>query len=213
MAHLTTLPTEFRQRPFTVAEAIAAGVPVHHTFAPGLDRPFHGVRVDARWPWDRRRRCQALHARLKPEHFFSHSTAAQLHGLPLPARLHRETRLHVSAWAPVRPPRIVGVIGHSANRERVSVVELSGLRVVGASLAWCQLAPILTLDELIAAGDRLLGRPRALATRAEIAEAVAAFGQAPGCRRLRTALKLIRERVESPRETSLRLATGPFGPA
>ena len=46
---------------------------------------------------------------------------------------------------------------------------------------------ILTLDELVVAGDRLLGRPRPLATRGEIAETMRAYGQSPGCRRLRAA--------------------------
>ncbi len=78
--------------------------------------------------------------------------------------------------------------------------------MVSAALAWCQVSATLTLDELVAAGDRLLGRPRPISTWAEIADAVDRYGQSPGCRKLRAALSLIRERVESPRETALRLA-------
>ena len=175
-------------------------------FALDLARPFHGVRVDARWAASFGSRCEAMAARMKPEHFVSHATAARLHGLPLPVRLERELDVHVSSFAPVRPPRVVGVVGHSANPARVAIVEADGLRAVSPSLAWCQLSATLTLDELIVAGDRLLGRPRPIATPLEIAEAVRAFGQSPGCRRLRAAVALIRERVESPRETLLRLA-------
>ena len=206
MTRRCPLPSDLTHRPFTVSEAIAAGVPAHRMFSHDLARPFHGVRVDARWPDDYLSRCEALSARLKPEHFFSHMTAARLHGFPLPVRLQRERELHVSSFAPVRPPRVTGVVGHSANRARTAVVEVNGLRAVSVSLAWCQLAPVLTLDELIVAGDRLLGRPRALTSRSEITGAVRAYGQAHGSRRLRAAASLIRERVESPRESWLRLA-------
>ena len=161
MPSRSPLPSALRNRPFTVAQATEAGVPAHRMFASDLARPFHGVRVDARLPENFRGRCEALSARLKPEQFFSHTTAARLHGLPLPFRLEREGEIHVSSFAPVRPPRVVGVIGHSARRDRVEVVEANGLRVVSASVAWCQLSGVLTLDELIVAGDRLLGRPRA----------------------------------------------------
>ena len=206
MTRRSPLPSALRTRPFTVAEAIGAGIAPSRLFGTDLSRPFHGVRVDSRFPEDLGSRCAALAVRLRPEHFFSHTTAARLHGLPLPLQLQRAVELHVSSFAPVRPPRVGGVVGHAANRARATIVEWNGLRVVSAALAWCQLSPELTLDQLILAGDRLLGRPQPIATRREIAEAMEAYGQSPGCRKLRTAVSLIRERVESPRETMLRLA-------
>ncbi|NEN06971.1 hypothetical protein G3T36_13990 [Diaminobutyricibacter tongyongensis] len=150
-------------------------------------------------------RCSALALVLKPDHFFSHVTAARLHGLPLPRRLEQDTTIHVSSFAPTRAPRRAGVVGHRAERSRVKVGRIAQLPLALPAYAWCQLASILSLDELIAAGDRLAGMSRPLATSSEIEEAVIAFGQGHGSKRLADAFNLIRPNVASPMETALRL--------
>jgi len=71
---------------------------------------------------------------------------------------------------------------------------------------WCELATMLTLDELIQAGDRMLSdKPVRLATYEQLVAAVKRRNTRPGARKLREALSLIRPRVWSPKETEVRL--------
>ena len=71
--------------------------------------------------------------------------------------------------------------------------------------AWCQLASVLELNDLVAAGDHLLRAELGLATAVEIAARVVQYAGERGALRLRAAEALIRPRVESRRETFLRL--------
>jgi hypothetical protein len=97
-----------------------------------------------------------------------------------------------------------GVIGHTSQRE-IPLVMLGGVRVSAAADTWCRLAPLMSLDELIEAGERLLGRPRPLSTQSDISEAIHNYGSRRGARLLTEASTFLRERVESPRETRTRL--------
>jgi len=141
---------------------------------------------------------------MPPGAFFSHATAALLFGMPLPAHLETDPRIHVTVVSPERALRARGVIGHRAeNLKRVCV--LAGMPVLEPIATWCQLAAVLQRDDLIAAGDHLLRGDRALATGADIAAGVTQNSGQRGARRLREAAALIRPRVESRRETMLRL--------
>jgi hypothetical protein len=71
---------------------------------------------------------------------------------------------------------------------------------------WCWLSASLSLDDLIAAGDRLLGLPRPLASSVEIDDAIARHGRRPGATRLSLARREIRPNVYSRRETFTRLS-------
>jgi hypothetical protein len=146
----------------------------------------------------------AYAARMPSGHFFSHGTAARLHGIPLPWQLQQEMLVHVSVIKPARSPRVGGVAGHTVDA-RPRVIIIDGLVVLDPVETWCQLAPLLSLDDLIAAGDRLLGLPLPLATIDELAAAVCARSGRRGARTLREALSWVRPRVESRRETFLRL--------
>jgi hypothetical protein len=79
------------------------------------------------------------------------------------------------------------------------------MRVVDPIGAWCQLASALNLDDLIAVGDGLLAGRLPLATSEGINARVLENVGLRGVRRLREAALLIRPRVESRRETFLRL--------
>ncbi|MGR0218563.1 hypothetical protein [Agromyces sp. ZXT2-6] len=69
-----------------------------------------------------------------------------------------------------------GVIGHRTLAERVQRSVVRGVPAVSACDAWCQLASTLSHDDLVAAGDRLLGWPRPLATVDELDRRRAASG-------------------------------------
>ncbi|MEF3402507.1 hypothetical protein [Agromyces sp. CCNWLW203] len=144
---------------------------------------------------------------MPPGHVFSGRTAAALCGIPLPAAIERDLRVEVTALDGQRAPRGRGVIGRSTqlNPRLLRVAGLRGRLMTAPADAWCELAGVLSLDDLIAAGDRLLGLPRPLATAAEVDAAIARHGRRRGVTRLRLARAQMRPNVYSRRETFMRL--------
>ncbi|WP_395244350.1 hypothetical protein ACGGZK_00675 [Agromyces sp. MMS24-K17] len=197
------LPAPFDRRPFAVSEARAGGLTERRMRATDLDAPFHGVRT-ATAPRDLLDRCRAYAVVMDPQSAFSHATAAMLHGIPLPWAVERDPRLHVASVVGGRAARGRGVAGHSSTA-RPLVVRIGGMPVLSASDTWCSLASALQRDDLIAAGDRLLGLPEALATSAEIDAAIGRHGRRPGAGRLRLARPALRAGSFSRRESLARL--------
>ncbi|QYF73816.1 hypothetical protein [Cryobacterium sp. PAMC25264] len=204
MRKRSELPRRLAPNGFTLADARAAGVSTKRTRANDLEIPFRGVRVLVGGERERSSLAQAYAAGMPSGHFFSHITAAQLLGIPLPQGASQDSRLHVGVVAPERAPRMKGVVGHTFSvRPDRSLVD--GLAVTSPVTTWCDLASTLGLDDLIAAGDFLLGTRRPPAALIDLTAAVAhRFGQR-GTQRLRQALVWVRPRVESRQETRLRL--------
>jgi len=143
------------------------------------------------------RRCRA-YVPVAPVGFaFSHRTAAALYRLPLP---RADEVLDVSVTG--QPPRRAGVRGH---RGLAGVRLLRGLPLVHPEIAWLQLAPLLTLDELVVAGDALVGRKLRLATLELLQATVVAASRMRGVAAARAALVDIRTGTDSPPESVLRL--------
>lgn len=204
------LPESLSDGPFSTARALALGVRPGRLRGRDLASPFHGVRVPATNARDdARERALALAPALRPGWCFSHVTALLLWGLPLPLSASgMQAPVHVGVPGG-RGPRRPGVVGHDLAGD-VSHVEVAGLPVVDPVSAWCQSATLLPLDALVAVGDGLAGSwsPHAAARgrpMAELAAAVDARAGTRGAGRLRDALALVRPRVESPKETELRL--------
>ena len=204
MRKRSELPRSLDLDGFTVADARAAGVSPKRTRAPDLEIPFRGVRASGGTDREISALARAYGARMPAGQFFSHTTAAQLLGIPLPQRVTRDTVLHVSAMAPDRAPRMNGVIGHTAS-VRPELWISDGLAVSSPVTTWCDLAMTLGLDDLIAAGDYLLGSLRPPATLMDLTSAVTERFGNRGTQRLRQALLWVRPRVESRQETRLRL--------
>ncbi|MFD4420725.1 DUF559 domain-containing protein [Agromyces sp. NPDC058484] len=200
MARRAPLPLDFRLAPFHIAEAAARGIRPSRLRAADLVRPFCGVRATSA-PESLRDRCLAYAARMPHEHWFSHATAARLWELPVPARIERDTRLHVSSAK--REAETAGVIGHRAQR-RPDVRPHLGLSVLAPAEAWCQLGSVLAVDELVEAGDRLLGWPLPLCSPAELDAVIARFGSRRGAKNVRAARGRMRGGSASPRESRLR---------
>lgn len=214
------LPRALHGDAFDVRAAAALGVSVERLRRNDLKRPFHGVRVldagaDNAQPrtedeeWIRRReeaRESAHHyaVRMPTDQFFSHVTAALLHGLWLPARLLEPVPVHVGTSQRGRRRKGSGVRGHFIP-SRVRVVSIDGLPVASAVDSWCQLSTVLTLDELVMLGDSLVRRQAPAATMIELERAVIEHAGRPGARALREAFTLVRPRTDSPKETELRL--------
>jgi hypothetical protein len=201
------LPPRFEGAPFTAAEALRAGVTPRRLRSESLVAPHRGVRVDPSRLTTTLDRCRAYVVIMAPGHVFSGPTAAVLHGMPLPLGAERDTRLHVTSVDGSRAPRTRGIIGSSTTAAPllVRVPGLGGARTTSPADTWCTLSAMLTADDLVAAGDRLIGLPSPLCTQREIDDAIARHGSRRGARVLADARRLLRADVFSRRETFARL--------
>lgn len=127
----------------------------------------------------------------------------------LPRGVH-VTMVNAGAARRREGPRAVGVIGHTTADE--ATVALNGLPVSNPVAAFVESASLIGLDALIAVGDYLVLDPRVvdptlerpLARLDELRTRVVS-AQGRGVVRARAALAEVREGVESPMETALRL--------
>ncbi|WP_233563647.1 hypothetical protein [Cryobacterium tepidiphilum] len=223
MTRPADLPLSLTTGPFSTREARNLGVNDGRLRRSDLRRPFRGVRslkasesfdeapanetVEETWTRARSRNRVRAHeyaTRMPDGQFFSHITAAFLHGLPLPSRFRDIEWLDVSTMSRSLRRTGSGVRGHFASTV-TRVVYLETLPVASAVDVWCQLSTTLTLDELVIMGDALVRRKSPPATMQILATAVARCSGRPGAKLLREALALVRPRTDSPRETMLRL--------
>ncbi|CDJ99158.1 conserved hypothetical protein [Microbacterium sp. C448] len=192
---------------FRVSEARAMGVNPARLSRSDLRSPHRGLRTSRSLPVPASSlEIAAQYApRLAGWQFFSHETALEAVGAPMPEWPYRP-RLHVAAHRPSREPRIPGVVGHRL-QARQSAVMMSrvGLPIETPVRAWRQVGSLWALDDLIAAADYLLSGERPLATSEQLRDEIEVMGDV---RRgiLRRALVEVRNGVRSPRETRLRLA-------
>ncbi|WP_286276298.1 endonuclease domain-containing protein [Naasia aerilata] len=147
---------------------------------------------------------------MAPWAFFSHQTAARIHGLPLPGR-EEEEPLHVCVWKPERAPRVEGIVGHHATLGSTETVMRRGWQVTAPAHTLRQLASTLSVDNLVILGDALVARDAPLCTLQDLAALLPGAGGSRGAVALREALQLIRVGSESPMETKLRLLLGRAG--
>lgn len=193
-------------KPFTVATARGIGATADRLRASDLDRRVHGVRAPRGFADDVHGRCRMLTTRLSRDAFISHSTAARLLGVPLPARLERATRIHVTVPAPARAPHAAGIRGHSRRVEpRDVVVDRDGLRISGPERVICELSGILALDDLVAVIDHLVSRRHGVTTLEAVARRVGVGDRIARSRRLTEALALADPGAESRAESRLRV--------
>ena len=197
------LPSDIAEQPFRVRDAIDLGVGRGRLRGADLARPFSGVRVPSS-TGELLEACRAYASLGRPD-AFSHTTAAELFGAPLP-RHHRHSvddRLHVTVPGRLRGRQLAGVVGHASTR--FTAVDLDGLRVIAPAQTWLDLAPMLSVEQLVAVGDFLIGGRNPLCDPDDLRR-VAQTPRARGVRSARLALPSIRRGAESPQETALRLA-------
>jgi hypothetical protein len=118
--------------------------------------------------------CRAYLERAHPSVFFSHVTAAQIHGIRLPTRLTDSDILDVAVPFPKRAQLARGIRGHKLLLRPGDITMAHGLPVSRPERTWCDIAGLLTDEELLAAGDSLLWWRKPLATPESVA---AALGQ------------------------------------
>jgi hypothetical protein len=176
-----------------------------------VDRPYHGVRSVSLDQQTVVGRCRAYEARMSATQLFSHLTAAQLYRIPLPRALENAADLHVSVTGAGTPPRLRGVVGHRMSATATPRLH-RGFAVTDPISTWCELASVLGLDDLIAAGDFLVsgrvtesGREPALASIEQLRAGAMRFAGKRGARRVVEAAAAVRTGVDSRPETLLRL--------
>lgn len=219
------LPAELPES-FAVGMALQLGVSRRRLRAADLSSPFYGVRTRSTPPDDTfeesvRRRSAEYAARMRECEFFCLVAAAVAWGAPLPSSAFRlpdeshrlvERPLDVGVLLPSRASRTRGVRGISIAKGMGSVrtEPVSGLRVTSPATTWAMMGALLHYPDLVALGDAFVrepmrsGDPPALATIAELAAALEA-GRRRGAVALREALRLIRTRSRSRKETETRL--------
>lgn len=179
--------------PFRVSRLGGAGLTYAGTRRSAFRAPTAGVRVPAdedAWLDDVR----AVALVLPQGAAFSHETAAQLLGLPLPC--HDARPLHVTV-----PPHVARgrrrLITWHATALALRPITVSGLHVTDGVTTWLQLGDRLDLPELVAVADCLLRR--GMCTSLPTAENLR------GARALRVSKELADPRSRSPQESILRV--------
>jgi hypothetical protein len=162
-------------------------------------------REDSRAEWLGSIRTQSR--RYPEDAFFSHVTAARLWGIPLPPHLENNPLTDVTRPAPFHAPEGTGVRGHSLVVQPGDVLPRRVVRVTSPARTWCDLAPLLTEEELLVAGDFLLWRHRPPQVRVSRDALTAHVERHPGrvcARNRRAVLPLLSERSDSAPESTLR---------
>jgi very-short-patch-repair endonuclease len=191
-------PIDFELRvPFRRADAVAAGVSPSALRGKNFCQLFRGIYVHASVATHPLVRVVAALALHPADAFASHASAGRVYGVPLP-KLPDE---HISVFAAKDRRRRPGIRNHVVPAG-TPVVELRGLRVSSAAQLFVELGELLGLVDLVVVGDTLV-RQRRL-TPAELV-AFAADSSHPGAPAARRAASYVRDEVDSPMETRLRM--------
>lgn len=196
-------------RPFTYAAARAAGITRRQLSGPEFRRIFTGVYIAASMRLDTYLCAAAALLIAPPEAFVARHTAARLWGAVPPD----DWRTHICTLAPDvwtgggapadsrwRRTRVDGIDSRSTSDD-TRIVRFKGLWVSDPIRTFLDLAGDLDLVELVVLGDSLVRN-----THIRPADLIAAAAT-PGRfrRRARRAAALVREGVDSPQESRLRM--------
>ncbi|MDO5534607.1 MAG: DUF559 domain-containing protein [Propionibacteriaceae bacterium] len=181
------------RRPFRTLDAAASGVSKRRLYSPEFRRIVRSVHILSsvrHEPWHE---AEAVLLVAGEGAFVSHHTAARLYGAVVPDEEH----LHASNEPTRHRSTIPGVTVH---RSTHTPQRFRGLPVTSPTDTFVDLAGCLGLVDLVVLGDSLVHRGRT--TPEALRRAVQAAGPH---RRLLEAVNLVRDGVESPMETRLRL--------
>ncbi|MGV8881048.1 MAG: hypothetical protein ACOH19_02745 [Rhodoglobus sp.] len=123
----------------------------------------------------------------------------------MPFRLELDPEIDVVISSPNHATRKYGIRGHRSTLGASDVVFDGSLRVTSPARTWCDLASVLSEEDLVAAGDFLLAWEHPLMTRSELNAAIATH---PGRRwraRMLAAAAMLTDRSESRPESIFRV--------
>lgn len=207
------LPDELLTGSFTSKTAEGLGVSKKRLRQADVFVPSRSVRV----PLDGEGCAAAANLRaftdLDDTSVLTHHSAAHVWGTSLPGWMQEDWRIHLAREREGSKPRRRNVVGHRMTFRPGEVVMHDGVRVTTAARTWLDLAALLTVDELTAAGDSIVvahgndfPRPKAaLASIEDLSHMVAAHPGMRGLRTARLAVPEIRVGADSPQETKMRL--------
>lgn len=207
----TPLPDELAGRAVRSADAERQGLSRSRARRDDIMRPFRGMLAVELDTTTVAGLCAAYEPIRSPGQVYSHTTAAAIHGIPLPPHLDRTT-LHISVPAPRTAPRRPGVVGHSLRVHEFAPRRVNGLPVMSAADTWCHLSALISREDLVAAGDFIISPPHQrrtarppLATADELRSAADRHRGNRGAENVAWALPLLRPGVDSPPESHLRV--------
>jgi hypothetical protein len=151
------LPADLRVRPFRTSEALTRGLSPARLRAQDLWTPTPGIRTQE-VPTTLLERARVFAAAAPCDFAFSHVTAAQLLGIPLPYAVEDDCLVDIVTRTAANRIRRAEVRGHRGLESR-EITLVHGLPVVSAADTWADLGEFVGpgkpvgLDDLIVAGD------------------------------------------------------------
>lgn len=182
---------------FTVRDALAL-VPYSRLRRRDVELLARGLRAPRGWA--ARRDLASVAVLLGPRQHFSHTSAAELWGMPVPS----SRTIHTTTVGDGSVTRRPGFVGHRVAPGRARVDMVRGIPVSDRVETWAECFSLLSHEQLVAVGDFLVGRDCGHDLD-ELQEALRRGRGGRGVRLLREALADVRVGAESPRETRLRL--------
>ena len=198
------LPEALKAGAFTLDDGRAAGLGAKRLNGTDLHRPFRGIRSNNE-SFDIESIARAFDRGAPPHTFFCGITAAVLLRIPLPPAYENSHLLHVAVPSQRRAPKEHGTVGHTFQIDPVDVCDWEGLRITTPERTWCDLATVLSIPDLVAAGDYLIHWENPLATIVSIEAARQRHRGRRSRSKLVRAIDLLNDRSESRQESLLRV--------
>jgi len=185
------------RRPFSRAQARAAGIRLGEILGPQFHKILYDSYVSSAVPITTRLRAEATLSISVPGSYISHHTAAELWGGVVPAC----SDVHITVTGEAPRSRRQGINAHSTTRSTTTPT-IHNLRVTSPTQTFLDLASCLDLVELVVLGDSLVKAKR---VTPEDLTAAASEWDGAGAARARKAARFVRKGVDSPKETQLRM--------
>ncbi|WP_426005697.1 hypothetical protein ACPFL9_02740 [Paenarthrobacter sp. NyZ202] len=207
------LPEHLTSGSFSVRASDKAGVTRSRTHARDLVLVSRGIRVPASSGASGASALRA-YTDLDDTSVLVSLSAARVWGIPLPGHRMGDWRIHIARRRGFSVPRRVNVVGHLLTFLPGETTEYDGVKLTSPARTWLDLAALLSVEDLVAAGDHLVCShgaefpvPKtAVCTPGELAAMVNRHPGMRGVRAARAALDLIRVGADSAPETRMRLA-------
>ena len=183
--------------PLTRSDALAQGLTDHVLRGPRYQKVLHDSYLPSDAEITPVERALAALEHCGPTAFASHHTAAQYWGLWAPD----DPDIHISGVKGTLLTKATGVRRHEAHVD-AEAVRRGPIRVASPVQVFLGLAKWIGLVDLVTLGDSILHK--GLATRDELVGRAAQWS-GHGARKARQAADLVREGVDSPMETRLRM--------
>lgn len=214
MSQRRDLPESLNGFGFTTSAAAAMGVAGNRFKASDLFGVHRGMRVPRGVPQDLEDRLRPIQE-LVPYAVAYRTTAARIHGMPLPAWVEDESpRLELAVPVGTSQIRRPGLAVRRLGLPVSDVMEACGIRITTPERTFADLASLLGVADTVVVGDHLVcehgpghpGEREPIVPFGALSRYIAGIKGRHGILRARQALELVRIGADSPPETRFRLA-------